>query len=38
MASTSKVKRYWSPEVKALVRKLLEAKETHKVIENGVKG
>lgn len=37
MASTSKVKRYWSPEVKALVRKLLEAKETHKVIENGVK-
>lgn len=32
MAATSKVKRYWSPEVKALARELMEALETHKGI------
>lgn len=28
MAATSKVKRYWSPEVKAMARELMEAQET----------
>lgn len=37
MASTSKVKRYWSPEVKALVRELMEAKELHKIESDKVK-
>lgn len=32
MAATSKVKRYWSPEVKTLVRELMEQKETHKTV------
>lgn len=32
MAATSKVKRYWSPEVKTLVRQLMEQKETHKAV------
>ncbi|ODV67102.1 mismatch repair ATPase MSH6 [Hyphopichia burtonii NRRL Y-1933] len=32
MGSTSKVKRYWSPEVRVLVRELLEQKELHKMI------
>lgn len=32
MAATSKVKRYWSPEVKILVRELMEQKETHKTV------
>ncbi|OBA18022.1 DNA mismatch repair protein Msh6 [Metschnikowia bicuspidata var. bicuspidata NRRL YB-4993] len=32
MAATSKVKRYWSPEVKKLVRELMEQKELHKVV------
>lgn len=32
MAATSKVKRYWSPEVKKLVRELMEQKETHKSV------
>lgn len=32
MAATSKVKRFWSPEVKKLVRQLMEQKETHKTV------
>lgn len=32
MAATSKVKRYWSPEVKKLVRELMEQKELHKTV------
>lgn len=32
MAATAKVKRYWSPEVKTLVRCLMEARERHKLI------
>ncbi|KAG7886366.1 hypothetical protein KL938_000019 [Ogataea parapolymorpha] len=32
MAATSKCKRYWSTEVKKLVRKLMEARELHKII------
>lgn len=32
MAATSKVKRYWSPEVKGLVRELMEQKELHKTV------
>lgn len=32
MAATSKVKRFWSPEVKKLVRELMEQKETHKTV------
>lgn len=36
MAATSKVKRYWSPEVKQLVRSLMEAKETHKLVSDRV--
>lgn len=36
MGATNKVKRYWSPEVKALVRSLLEAKERHKQISEQV--
>lgn len=32
MGATSKVKRYWSPEVKKLVRELMEQKETHKTV------
>lgn len=32
MGATSKVKRYWSPEVKKLVRSLMEQKETHKTV------
>ncbi|ODV96572.1 hypothetical protein PACTADRAFT_74210 [Pachysolen tannophilus NRRL Y-2460] len=32
MGSTSKVKRYWSPEVKKLARKLMEARELHKIL------
>ncbi|OBA16638.1 uncharacterized protein OGAPODRAFT_16222 [Ogataea polymorpha] len=32
MAATSKCKRYWSAEVKKLVRKLMEARELHKII------
>lgn len=32
MAATSKVKRYWSPEVRALVRELMEQKELHKTV------
>ncbi|KAG7860574.1 hypothetical protein KL939_002060 [Ogataea angusta] len=32
MAATSKCKRYWSPEVKKLVRKLMETRELHKII------
>jgi len=36
MAATAKVKRYWSPEVKILVRSLLEAKERHKLVSANV--
>lgn len=32
MGSTSKVKRYWSPEVKKLARKLMEQRENHKLV------
>jgi DNA mismatch repair protein MSH6 len=32
MASTAKCKRYWSPEVKRLVKELMELKELHKMI------
>ncbi|CUM68416.1 uncharacterized protein PRCAT00006139001 [Priceomyces carsonii] len=32
MGATAKVKRYWSPEVRTLVRKLLEQKELHKMV------
>lgn len=32
MASTSKCKRYWSPEVKKIVRQLMELRELHKII------
>lgn len=37
MGSSSKVKRYWSPEVKKLVRELEEAREVHKVIADNVR-
>lgn len=37
MASTSKVKRYWSPEVRSLVRELMEARELHKIESDKVK-
>ncbi|ODQ78802.1 hypothetical protein BABINDRAFT_162483 [Babjeviella inositovora NRRL Y-12698] len=37
MAATSKVKRYWSPEVKELARRLTEQRELHKDISNGMK-
>lgn len=36
MAATAKVKRYWSPEVKTLVRSLMEARETHKLVSERV--
>ncbi|ODV77979.1 mismatch repair ATPase MSH6 [Suhomyces tanzawaensis NRRL Y-17324] len=32
MGSTSKVKRFWSPEVRTLVKELLEQKELHKTV------
>lgn len=32
MASTSKCKRYWSPEVKKMTKNLMELKELHKMI------
>lgn len=32
MGSTSKVKRFWSPEVKKLARELMEQRETHKLV------
>ncbi|KAG0676856.1 DNA mismatch repair protein msh6 [Pichia californica] len=32
MASTAKCKRYWSPEVKTVVKELMELKELHKII------
>ncbi|CUM46158.1 unnamed protein product [Debaryomyces fabryi] len=32
MGSTSKVKRFWSPEVRKLVRELMEQKELHKMV------
>ncbi|KAL6450940.1 LOW QUALITY PROTEIN: MSH6 DNA mismatch repair protein MSH6 [Candida maltosa Xu316] len=32
MSATSKVKRYWSPEVKILARKLMEQRELHKMV------
>lgn len=32
MGATAKVKRYWSPEVKKLVRELMEQRETHKTV------
>lgn len=36
MGATSKVKRYWSPEVKVLVRSLMEARERHKLVADQV--
>lgn len=38
MSMTSKVARYYSPEVRQLVRKLQEARETHKLVSLGVQG
>jgi DNA mismatch repair protein MSH6 len=38
MGATAKVKRYYSPEVRALVRQLQEAKETHKLISAEIQG
>jgi len=32
MGATSKVKRYWSPEVKQLARELMEQRELHKMV------
>ncbi|KAH3665402.1 hypothetical protein OGAPHI_003586 [Ogataea philodendri] len=32
MAATSKCKRYWSPEVRTLVKSLMEARELHKIL------
>lgn len=32
MGATSKVKRYWSPEVKATARRLMEQRELHKTV------
>ncbi|KAI3405668.2 MSH6 [Candida oxycetoniae] len=32
MGATSKVKRFWSPEVKRLARKLMEQRELHKMV------
>ncbi|CAI5757093.1 unnamed protein product [Candida verbasci] len=37
MAATSKVKRFWSPEVKVLARKLMEQKELHKEVCDNLK-
>ncbi|CAN6670624.1 DNA mismatch repair protein Msh6p [Trichomonascus vanleenenianus] len=37
MGATSKVKRFYSPEVKSVVRKLQEAQELHKVVAENVK-
>lgn len=37
MGSTSKVKRYWSPEVKKIVEQLLEKRETHKMVCDNLK-
>lgn len=37
MGSTSKVKRYWSPEVKEIVQELMETRELHKVIVENLK-
>ncbi|KAK9454573.1 muts domain V-domain-containing protein [Dipodascopsis uninucleata] len=34
LSATQKIKRYWSPEVRSLVRELLEARETHKQISS----
>lgn len=36
MSSTKAVIRYWSPEVRALVRQLQEAQEMHKAVAEGV--
>lgn len=36
MAATSKVKRYWSPEVRGLARELMEAKETLRSVSEAV--
>lgn len=38
MGSTSKVKRYWSPEVRKAVRELMEQRETHKSVCETLKG
>lgn len=37
MGSTSKVKRFWSPEVRKLVRELMEQKELHKMVCESLK-
>ncbi|ODV83458.1 hypothetical protein CANARDRAFT_202939 [[Candida] arabinofermentans NRRL YB-2248] len=36
MAATAKCKRYWSPKVKLLVRKLMEARELHKILSESL--
>lgn len=38
MSMTAKVHRYYSPEVRHLVRQLQEARETHKLVALGVQG
>lgn len=38
LSGTQKVKRYWPPEIRKLVRSLQEAQETHSHIVNGVRG
>jgi len=38
MSATAKVKRYWPPEIKRLVRSLREAQETHSQIVKSVRG
>ncbi|CAN3362434.1 DNA mismatch repair protein Msh6p [Diutina catenulata] len=38
MGSTSKVKRYWSPEGKKLARRLMEQRETHKSVCDALRG
>lgn len=37
MGSTTKTKRFWSPEVKVLVQELMETKERHKMIADNLK-
>ncbi|KAK9458625.1 muts domain V-domain-containing protein [Lipomyces oligophaga] len=38
LGGNQKAKRFWSPEVRALVRKLLEQRETHKTIVDEMQG
>ncbi|KAK9467760.1 muts domain V-domain-containing protein [Lipomyces arxii] len=38
LSGTQKTKRFWSPEVRALAREILEARETHKTIVGEMQG